>query len=158
MLDKNLVAFVRVDARTITVTHGYSGGEENPTAPSPKRFTYITVLPDVEIDDVVIVYNAHGLALAKVVEVDDDVKIEPNAETRYAWAVAKVDMDAIIALQAENDAIEQAMQQQYAQNMRRSYRQQVLSGLPPEALALLPKSVTGDMPAAPSPSPSDIVQ
>ena len=156
MLDKNLVAFVRMDAKTVTVTHGYNVGNDDDD--KLKKFTYITVLGDLQPDDVVLVHNQMGLALATVVEVDDEVKIEPNAEQKYAWIVAKVDMESILALQAENEAIESAMQQQYTQNMRRSYRLNILAGLAPEALARRPASVRGDMAAvsAPAPRPDDV--
>jgi len=69
-------------------------------------------------------------AAVLVMGVNDDVVIEPDAAHAYRWVVGKVDTAAYDALMARNKKIEQQVADSYKHNMRRSFKNQVLGGLP----------------------------
>ena len=133
-IDQNVVALVRTDSRTVNVKFANSGD---------KLYTYVTTAGlNLQPDDTVVVPNVHGMSLATVVSVDSEACIPLDADTKYAWILAKVDLSYAKALTDENEKIENAIRTHYKEQAQRSFRTQVLSGLSPDALSLLPASVT----------------
>lgn len=176
-MDKNIAALLREDARTVHVRIlsepseiAQAAGplsasekrlraqlnygcveviaEDFPSQPpvSAKPYTYVTHL-DLQVEDYVVVPAAGQLKLARVARIDDGVKIEPNSSVAYAWVVCRVDMADYQANLERNKEITSAVAEAYKVNMRRSFRQQILSGVEgPEAdrlQALLTNSVKG---------------
>ena len=128
-MDKNIAAIVRKDTKTVVVSFG-----------GPKNYVYVTNL-ELQVGDVVVVKSTSGFSTATVTEVHDDLQIEPDSDTKYIWVVAKVDFTTYDATQLENATIEAQVSKAYQGNLRRTYRQQVLSGLSSEDLLSLPPSV-----------------
>lgn len=131
-MDKNIAALLREDARTVHVSYFSTRQDKvgfgvNP-APDAKHYTYVTHFPLVK-DDKVVVMAGGQIMLAQVMHVDDEVKIDPNDSTRYAWVIAKVDMEAHEANMARNRAIEESVADAYRLSLRRSFAEQVLGNL-----------------------------
>jgi hypothetical protein len=140
-MDKNIAALLREDARTVRVVFESVASdfdEDEPTNPaSPSRtsarrgrpfYTYVTDLTLVK-NDTVIVEAGDAIRMAYVVEVDDEVCIEPNSTTQIKWVIDKIDMAAHAARVLRNQAIESAVSDSYRQNLRRGFRQQMLAGV-----------------------------
>jgi hypothetical protein len=130
MSEKNAVALVRNDTKTVEVEH--DGSE--------KTYTYVTTF-DLQPDDMIVVKNIRGLALGKVKAVHERLEIQPNASITYAYVVAKIDMGPYNRLLEENAQIEKVLADAYRLRAQASFREQMLATLPAEALALLPSSV-----------------
>jgi preprotein translocase subunit YajC len=130
-VDKNISALLREDARTVHVSY-YSTRQDKPDFgidPAPaKHSTYVTHFPLVKGDKVVVMAGGQ-IMLAQVMHVDDEVKIDPNDTIRYAWVIAKVDMEAHEANMARNKAIEESVADAYRLSLRRSFSEQVLGNL-----------------------------
>lgn len=130
MGEKNAVALVRNDTKTVEVEHDSS----------EKTYTYVTTF-DLQPDDMIVVKNIRGLTLGKVKAVHERLEIQPNASITYAYVVAKVDMGPYNRLLEENAQIEKVLADAYRLRAQASFREQMLATLPAEALALLPSSV-----------------
>lgn len=117
IMDKNLPALLREDAKTI-------GVKFNSTA---KHYTYVTHLPVAVGDSVIVATGATDeLQIAAVVRIDDEVKIEPGSDIEYKWVIGIVDMAAALENQKRNEAIQAEAAVIVRNNMRRSFAQQVL--------------------------------
>lgn len=155
-MDKNIAALLREDARTVHVVfekaitefEDLDAPERPPARKSPtqspkvKTYTYVTHLPLVKGDSV-IVEAAGRLCLAFVEHVDDEVDIEPNASTAYRWVISKLDMQAHEANMDRNKEIEKTVADAYRNNMRKSFAQQILSGVDAGKQAHLTKLIGG---------------
>ena len=128
-MDKNIAALLRDDARTVGVNFSTHLAAENGSPASPySEYTYVSHL-QLAVGDIVVVKAKGRVALATVSRVDDSVDIEPNADMRYAWVIAKVDVSEHAANMARNAEIERAVSEAYRDNMRRSFAQQILGGV-----------------------------
>jgi hypothetical protein len=122
-MDKNIAALLRHDVKTIAVVFDEQPGQ--------KEYIYVTHLPVVKADRVVV--DARGeLKIAYVVRVDPELAIEPDSNTRFKWVVDVVDMVAAMENDEKNSELEQTCAKAYQSNLRRSFADQVLSGLPDE--------------------------
>jgi hypothetical protein len=130
-MDKNIAAILREDAKTIQV------GFELASETAGKLYTYVTHLPLVPGDIIVVPVASSGWKVAKVISVDDDLLIEPNADYRYSWVIARVDMDAANANQQRNREIEAHLAASYRVSARQAYAMQFLGNASPEVLALV---------------------
>ena len=128
IMDKNLAALLRPDAKTLTVR--FTVDSEHGTRKS-KPYTYVSHLPLAEGDSVVV--DANGRAIIATVEsVDDEAKIEPGSDTEFKWVIAKIDVAAHEANEARNAAIVAEAAVIVRENMRRSFAAQVLGAASPE--------------------------
>jgi hypothetical protein len=141
-MDKNIAALLREDAHTVHVSfdqvaEDFDDEDSQPTkaytsnrpkSPNAKTYTYVTDLPLV-VGDTVVVEAQGKINLAFIRRVDEDVKIAPNSGTTYRWVIAKVDMTGYEANIERNKEIEQAVSDAYRNNLRRSFAQQILSGV-----------------------------
>lgn len=148
MAEKNIAALLREDTRTVQVSFGAGRLADDvdeidtglgppltkaqrsyPKAPDAKTYTYVTNLA-LTVGDTVVVEAGDTLRLAAVRRVDDNVAIEPNDPVRYKWVVQKVDFTEHTANEARNAEIDTAVAEAYKANLRKSFAQQILSGLP----------------------------
>lgn len=134
MSEKNAAAMLRNDTKTLRVNI------LNPNAPSTgiKDYTYVTHL-NLEKDDVVVVPANNTFLLARVMEVDAEVQIQPNSDTVYKWVVAKVDFTAYEANMARNAEIDEVLRKSYQANARRSFQQLLLGNVTPEGQEAIQK-------------------
>ena len=139
-MDKNIAALLREDARTIRVTFELNKFDKLDIARNDTRgetlYNYVTHL-QVAVGDYVCVEAAGQHKVVEVVHVDDGVKIEPSAEYELRWVIAKVDFSEHEANMQRNDQILQVVAEAYQANLRRSFAQQILSGVSDEQRASL---------------------
>lgn len=127
-MDKNIAAILREDTKTVKVVHFND--------PSCKGYTYVTNMA-LEPDDLVVVDSAGALKVAKVVQVDDDLEIQPNSTIKYKWVIDKIDTKPYNADMERNSEIERRLAGAYRQNARAAFAQQFLAGVDAENLALV---------------------
>lgn len=130
IMDKNLAALLRSDAKTLTVRFMVDTDTDNGTRKS-KPYTYVSHLPLTKGDSVVVDANGRGV-VAVVESVDGEAKIEPGSDIEYKWVIAKIDMAAHEANEARNAAIVAEAAVIVRENMRRSFAAQVLGAASPE--------------------------
>lgn len=140
-MDKNIAALLRNDARTIQVVFDQPSAdfEDITSAPAAKSgrnskkagYTYVTNLA-VQVGDLVIVPARGRLSVAVVHSVDDEVQIEPNSDTYFQWVHSRIDESQASANAERNLKIEQTVSEAYRANLRRSFAQQILSGVEAE--------------------------
>lgn len=132
--EQNIAALLREDAKTIKIRFK-PGAQET-------LYTYICHY-DVIPGDVVLVMGNDRMHVVEVVEVDTDVKIEPGSDIRYKWVVQKVDLTEHCANMKRNEEIEELVRTAYQANLRRSFAQQLLSGVDAAAQDSLKKLIGG---------------
>lgn len=128
IMDKNIAALLREDCRTIRVR--FENDREGQSGFS-KEYTYVTDLDSITVGDYVLVETSNRQLprIASVSGVDQGVNITPNAEFRYSWVMAKIDLTQHQVNQERNLRIEASVAEAYKNNLRRSYAQQILSGV-----------------------------
>lgn len=156
-MDKNIIAFVRENAKTVVVRffpqsfamtktviqaleleHGETYSKGVPI----KDYLYLTTL-DLLPGDVCMVYvNQYPIAV-EVQEVHNDVQIEPNASQEIKWIAARVDMSYYTNLLAENAIIVDTLRKEYQASTRRQFRDMVMTSLT-EAGRETIKGILGD--------------
>jgi hypothetical protein len=130
--EKNIAALLREDSKTIRVTFNpnryeteWAKGQEHA---QEKLYNYVTHF-DVAVGDSVLVEAAGQLKVVTVVNIDDGVKIEPGADYALRWVIMKIDLTEHNANMARNEEIETMVKEAYQKNLRRSFAQQILSGV-----------------------------
>lgn len=144
-MDKNVVNYMREDARTLRVSFKPVTPDQKLYPESaPDLYLYCTNDATIVAGDMVVVptYSKrpdqyHPFSLVEVVQVHDDVQIEPGYEHQIRWIVGKVDFTEYFANIAKNEEIQKVLDEGYKQNIRRSFSQQVMMSLPEEAAAKL---------------------
>jgi len=137
----NIAALLREDTRTIYValTNGTGFADEDLTSldasvgnaievGQQKYYNYVTNFNVKEGDAVLVEYN-HQMKVAVVCDVHDTVKIDPGLPYELRWVIQKLDFTEHRQNILKNKEIKQLVQQAYQSNLRRSFRQQLLSGL-----------------------------
>lgn len=130
-MDKNLAALLRDDTRTIKVQFETNG----------QQYTYVTEL-DLQVGDHVVVTAREQLKVVQVVQVDDELDIQPNGSIAYQWVVGKVDMTQHQARTERNRQITDAVAKTYRKQMRKAFAEQILADLPAESRTALLSSVS----------------
>lgn len=144
-MDKNIVAFLRTDTKTVKVRFlvdqrdEYSRtntksilGDGSFLTTSNKEYTYITTF-DVKKDDIVVVFAAGNIKLCIITEVHDDVQIQPNDDKQYNYIVDVVDFTKYRELFVMNAELQKMLSKSYQSNARRQFRDIVLAGMDDEA-------------------------
>lgn len=134
----NIAALLREDTKTIAVA--FPKGVTYPDAIleegtlldiedfDKKYYSYVTDF-DVKEGDAVLVEAAGAIKVAIVCKVDDTVKIDPGLQFELRWVIQKLDFSHHRSNIAKNNEIKELVQQAYQRNLRRSFAQQLLSGL-----------------------------
>ena len=124
-MDKNIVAIVREDTRTIQVAFDESA----------RRYTYVTTRTDLASGDIVVVpvqdrdaddFKAVKFKVATVTQVDDGLNIAPNAQFSYRWVVDKVDFTQYWADEEANARLYNRLVQEDHSRARRHLKSMVL--------------------------------
>lgn len=113
-MERNLPALLRSDAKTVLVKF-----------PGSKGYTYVTHLTLV-VGDYVVVNAEKEIKIGQVIQVDDEVKIEPGSDIEYKWVIDVVNMAAHEINTKRNDDIQAEAATIIRGNLRRSFAQQVL--------------------------------
>ena len=133
-VERNIAALMREDAKTIEVA--FNGGS--------KTYTYITSLDINPGDHAVVDCGNNGFKVVQVLEVHDDVEIEPNSDTKFKWVVAKFDLEHHKSNEAKNEQIEKLMATGYRANIRRHFAANMMACLSDEKKAELTAIVSGE--------------
>lgn len=129
-MERNIAALMREDTFTVRVALYQPSGVE-PATLTGKLYTYIGWFP-VAVGEDVVVFARNAPCVAKVAEVDDCVKLEPNDSTRYNWIVCKVETAGFNAQLERNELIERTVAEAYQRNLRRNFAQAVLGQMTDE--------------------------
>lgn len=139
-MDKNIAALLRTDTKTVKVSFNLTSRDailyEGVGIVNGKTYTYVTDL-DVKAGDFVVVQAAGCLTVAEIRLVDPEVDIAPNSDTYFQWVICKVDLTSHTANAERNKQITDMVADAYRNNLRKSFAQQILSGVSPEAAAQL---------------------
>lgn len=139
IMDKNAVAFIRNDVRTLTVA--FIDSEKNSTeeytpealrqrALPYQKYTYLTIDPNLQAGDWALVSVRGIIKTAYVVSVSDELSIEPNAPVTYSFIVGRVDLAPYQSLVEQNAKISDMLRTSYQSSLREGFRQTLLNGLP----------------------------
>lgn len=129
-MERNIAALLREDARTVQVTFRVTEPDDD----AHKLYTYITHLPCKPGDLAVADVSGH-FRVVRIVSCDDGVALEPGDTVNYNWLISIIDLDAAKANADRNAQIESMVAEAYKTNLRRSFSQQILSGLTDDAKA-----------------------
>lgn len=146
-MDKNIIALVRDDTKTVHVKffpdkfdksyldQMLTGTESMVPADfkesdlkNCKAYTYVTTL-DLVPGDLCIVLVGGTPKVVEVQQVDEDLQIPPNHDVAFKWITAKVDTSHAKQITAENTELAETLRGAYQQNMRRSFRDQLLGSV-----------------------------
>lgn len=139
IMDKNAVAFIRNDVRSLSVafvdSEKGSSEEYTPEALRQRvmpyqKYTYLTIDPNIQPGDWVLVEVKGIVKTVYVTAVSDELSIEPNAPIPYKYIVGRVDLTPYQALLAQNAKIHEMLRTSYQASIREGFRQTLLNGLP----------------------------
>lgn len=126
-MDKNIAAILREDTTTISLR----------LPGSDQELTYVTDQQFQPGDHAVVLSNRDNYVVGVVVEVHDDLQIEPNSDILYKWVVAKLDVTAYQQNVERNTIIESTLTTTYRKSARRAFAQAMLSNATAEDRAKL---------------------
>lgn len=153
-MDKNIVAFIRDDVKTIGVRFfqdrmkeegrlsSLELGNKDELTLSGREYTYLTDL-DVEVGNLVAVYAVGVPKVVMVTSVHEELAIEPNESIEYKWVIGKIDMQAYIDNCKKNAEIQRTLASAYKSSMRNQFRNVVMSQIDEASQAKL-LSILGD--------------
>lgn len=130
-MERNIAALMREDTFTVRVSYRTRAGVDPMPNEGSRLYTYIGWFP-LRVDQDVVVIARAVPCVARVVEVDDSVKLEPGDTTKYGWIVCPVETEAFDAQLIRNDLIERTVAEAYQRNLRRSFAQTVLGQMTDE--------------------------
>ena len=147
-MDKNVVAFLRDDVRSIHVRFPRdnrnhqdfmkdSDSEYRAELFSPQGYTYLTLDTSIKENDWVVVLVGDLPKCVLVVKVDDGITIDMNSTIKYKYVVDKVDFNPYYKIEADNKNIESLIREKYQQASRRSFKEALLGTLLPEERFLI---------------------
>jgi len=152
-MDKNIVALVREDTKTVNVKFfpsKYTNYEDvipNAMAISLeelKCYKYVTTL-DLVPGDLCMVQVGQRPEVVEVQSVDEALAIEPNSNVKYKWVLAKIDRSYMDTLLEQNKELEAILEEGYRKNTRRQFRDVFMASVDHETqgrlLALTTKKV-----------------
>lgn len=135
MAELNIAAFIREDAKTVGVRFHkdqYDRAKDprgyNELDLSNTEYTYITNL-DFKVGDLAVVYVMGNPKVVMITSLHDGIMIQPNADKKYNWIVAKVDTTGYEKNEAINDEIEATVQMAYQENVKNQFRNLILNGM-----------------------------
>lgn len=138
-MDKNAVAFIRNDVRTLTVafidsekgnTERYNDEALRQRAMPYQKYTYLTIDPSIQAGDWVIVEVNGIIKSVYVVTASDELTIEPNAPVEYKFIVGRIELAQYRQLLDQNAKIADLLRASYRSSIREGFRNTLLSGLP----------------------------
>ena len=138
-MDKNAVAFIRTDVRTISVafidtekgsSEEYSAEGLRQRALPYQKYTYLTIDRGIQSGDWALVNSRGIIKSVYVVSVSDELSIEPNAPVTYQFIVGRVDLAPYQSLTAQNNLIHETLKTSYQASLREGFHQTLLNGLP----------------------------
>ena len=154
-MDKNIVALLDATAYTVKVyfkPQEYSSGKKGM---QQSQYKYVSNIPGIKVGDWVVVdapdYDDYGQAydnavtsdldglkicpfqgvpkLVRVCAVDATCDIEPNADKKYKWIIAKLDLTSYMTTLQRNSQIAGMIAESYKVTMRRSFADSIIGGL-----------------------------
>lgn len=149
-MDKNIAAFLRPEAKTVAVRFFQDKFKDiaekmtllgDEVSLSPQAYTYVTDL-NVQVGDLVIVYAVSVPKVVMVVQVDNNLDLEPNDTVEYKWVVAKVDMSPYIDNCKKNALINRTIAKAYKNNMRKQFTDLFFASMDEDSRKFLASVIT----------------
>lgn len=131
-MDKNIVALVREDTKTVNVKFFPDAYKENAAQFAgilgTKAYKYVTTL-DLVPGDLCLVWVSGVPKVVEVQSVDNNLDIEPNSQQLYKWIAAKISPEYYNNLMEENKQIQDILESAYRTNTRRQFREVFLASV-----------------------------
>jgi hypothetical protein len=83
------------------------------------------------------------ISVAIITGIDECVKIEPEDDKTYGWVIGELDVSNYFKTKERNETIIALVQEQYTQNLRRSFANTILAGLGDDARGKVQMLLTG---------------
>lgn len=129
-MDKNIVALVREDTKTVIVKFFPERWKHFPAKECDldacKPYKYVTTL-DFKPGDLAFVFVQNVPVIVEIQEVHDFLDIEANAEFQYKFIAGKIDISYNEKLTEQNNEIQATLNDAYRSNTRRQFRDQFLA-------------------------------
>ena len=150
-MDKNIVALVREDTRTVKVrffpdvrvmdTHGNVAIIDEDTRYrrkcAGKEYTYVTTCSTIKAGDLCLVFVGERPAIVEVQSVDDVICIQPNETKEYKWIAAVISTDSYDKLMEQNRQLVAVLSKSYQRTIRKQFRQVFLENADGDTVKLL---------------------
>lgn len=141
IMDKNAVAFIRNDVRTLSCVFIPSERNSIPLQDLSRKtilhrtrdlqtYTYLTIDPDVQAGDFCVVMAQGQPKVVYVKDAKDELTIGINSGFEYVFIVSKIDFGPYTRLIEQNKLISDTIRTSYKATMREGFRQALLAGLP----------------------------
>ena len=154
IMDKNAVAFIRNDVRTLSCVFLPNDRDTQEISFEPssisarvkglKAYTYLTTDPDITKGDWCVVIASGQPKVVYVLSAKDSLEIEPNAPYTYAFVVSKVDFIPYNTLLEQNSKISELVKASYKESIRRGFRETLLAGLPTDQQSAITILLSGE--------------
>lgn len=132
-MDKNIVALIREDCRTVRVKFNVRPfvniDGDLAFEGSSAEYSYVTDRDDLGIGDLVVVEARGHLNVACITHIDDDVEILPNSDIEYKWIIDRVSLEMFIEAFKRNEAISEKLSSAYKKRMRAAFSREMLGEL-----------------------------
>jgi hypothetical protein len=150
-MDKNIVALVREDTKTVGIRFFSDCKMKNTSrglvpdvddydrysrTVQGKEYTYVTT-KNLKLGDLCLVFVGERPAIVEVTRVDDTLTIEPNSAEECKWIACVFDTSEYDKLMQQNAEVAKILQEKYQQNVRAQFRQVFLAGADDNLLKLL---------------------
>lgn len=139
-MDKNIIAFVREDTKTVNVKFFPDSARkvqiENRELAAFRSYKYITTL-DLAPGDLVMVVVGFKPEIVEVQSVDAALNIEPDEDIQYKWVMAKIDTSYAKEIEEQNNKLQEIITKSYVDNARQTFRTMFLAALDTKAVAAI---------------------
>lgn len=150
-MDKNIVALVREDTKTVKVKFFPDVSlakdpdlyDRCTRETAGKEYTYVTNL-SCKPADLALVFVGERPAIVEIQSVDEILEIQPNEDRQYKWIAAVIDTSGYDLLMEQNKQLEDILRNEYQKNIRRQFRDVFLATSSADTLVLLNKVLKGE--------------
>jgi hypothetical protein len=85
-----------------------------------------------KVDSTMLLEAGIRMSVAVITRVDQEVVIQPDDNTEYSWVISSLAVDNYWLTKQRNAEVVALVQEAYTKNLRRTFAQQILSGLSDE--------------------------
>lgn len=146
-MDKNIVAFIRNDTRTVGVKFFKDYKSDNTCENKPititseerffnlydKEYTYITTDPNIRVGDLYVVFVGNIPRVVVVSTVHEELAISPNDDIKHKWLVCPVNLDNYLKQVRKNAEITKMIEASYRTNIKNQFKNSILAGMDSES-------------------------
>jgi hypothetical protein len=139
-MDKNIVALVREDTKTVNVKffpekymkiEDVIPGAMLVELDDLRCYKYVTTL-DLQPGELCMVMVGMRPIIVEVQSVDETLEIEPNSTVQYKWIQARIDESYRQTLNEQNTELQRLLEDGYRKNARQQFRNVFLASMDSE--------------------------